>query len=403
MNILGVEDVQNEALRIHIECVERTQTCRECGSQARIKERPDVELVDLPAFGRPVRLIWHKRRFECSNTTCPVKTWTEENPRIASSRLSMTDRSGRWITEQIGRYARSVNEVAHELGCDWHTINSAVIAYGTVLVDEDPYRIGVVSALGLDETLFFRLGEWHTLQWATCFVDVKEGTLLDLVEGRTSKAPSTWLKKRTTSWKQQIRYGTMDLSGPYQSVFDTELPHVIQVADPFHVIKHANSKLDECRRRVQNATLEHRGRKADPLYRCRRLLTKAKERLDDKGHEKLLGLLKAGDPDGEVATAWQAKEAVRSLYLHTDAKLALEWVETLGTELKGKEKPVEVRSLGRTLIRWKKQIAAWHETQVTNGPTESMNNLVKRVKRGAFGFTNFVNFRVRALLYAGKP
>ena len=27
-----------------------------------------------------------------------------------------------------------------------------------------------------------------------------------------------------------------------------------QVIDPFHVVKHANSKLDECRRRVQNET-----------------------------------------------------------------------------------------------------------------------------------------------------
>jgi transposase len=32
-----------------------------------------------------------------------------------------------------------------------------------------------------------------------------------------------------------------------------------------------------------------------------------------------------------------------------------------------------------------------------------MNNLIKRVKRVTFGFTNFRNYRVRALLYAGKP
>ena len=31
------------------------------------------------------------------------------------------------------------------------------------------------------------------------------------------------------------------------------------------------------------------------------------------------------------------------------------------------------------------------------------NNLIKRVKRAAFGFTNFDNYRIRALLYAGKP
>ena len=78
------------------------------------------------------------------------------------------------------------------------------------------------------------------------------------------------------------------------------------VADPFHVTKLANTKLDECRRRVQNETLGHRGRKSDPLYRCRRLLTKAKERLDDKDHERLTDLLRAGDPQGDVATLWQA-------------------------------------------------------------------------------------------------
>jgi hypothetical protein len=49
------------------------------------------------------------------------------------------------------------------------------------------------------------------------------------------------------------------------------------------------------------------------------------------------------------------------------------------------------------------QIVAWHEAKVSNGPTEGMNNLLKRVKRVAFGFTHFDNFRIRALLYAGKP
>jgi hypothetical protein len=32
-----------------------------------------------------------------------------------------------------------------------------------------------------------------------------------------------------------------------------------------------------------------------------------------------------------------------------------------------------------------------------------VNNLIKRVKRAAFGFRHFRNYRVRALLYAGKP
>ena len=64
--------------------------------------------------------------------------------------------------------------------------------------------------------------------------------------------------------------------------------------------------------------------------------------------------------------------------------------------------PPEINRLGRTIWRWRAPIANWHAARVTNAPTEAANNLVKRVKRAAFGFTNFANYRIRALLYAGK-
>lgn len=57
-----------------------------------------------------------------------------------------------------------------------------------------------------------------------------------------------------------------------------------------------------------------------------------------------------------------------------------------------------------TIVRWREQIAAWHRSHVSNGPTEAANNLIKRVKRvSAFGFRRFTNYRIRALLYAGRP
>lgn len=49
------------------------------------------------------------------------------------------------------------------------------------------------------------------------------------------------------------------------------------------------------------------------------------------------------------------------------------------------------------------QIIAWHRCRATNGPAEAVNNLVKRVKRVAFGFRSFRNYRIRALLYTGRP
>jgi len=400
--IVAVDAGLTGPIRVHVETTATVAFCAGCGSRAWSKDRPVVELVDLACFGRPARLVWRKRRWRCPNSWCRVGSWTEDAPGIAPARLAMTDRAGRWVTAQVGRCARSVNEIAVELGCDWHTINDAVIAYGTALVD-DPARIGEVTALGLDEVLFARLGRWRTQHWSTQLVDVRRGQLLDVVPGRNAAGPSAWLAERGEAWCDRVEWATLDLSGPYRRVFDTMTPTAIQVADPFHLVKLANQKLDEVRRRVQNETLGHRGHKNDPLYRSRRLLTKADERLDDRGRTKLMGLLEAGDPRGEVRMAWHAKEVVRGLYEHHDPDLALEFVTRLGADLQHDACPPEVRQLGRTIVRWRHQIAAWHQAHVSNGPTEAANNLLKRVKRAAFGFTSFRNYRIRTLLYAGKP
>ena len=408
VNVLGIDETGDE-LRLHIECRLGLVRCPDCGSGARLKDRYDVELVDLCCFGRRCITVWRKHRWHCRNESCPVGSWITDDRRIASPRLLMTDRAGRWATFQVGHSGRSVNEVARELGCDWHTVNNAVIAYGTTLV-EDPDRFADVEALGLDETMFCHITKtdehnrrWKQKYWSTSIVDVTQGQLLDVVTGRDAQGPIRWLRHQPNEWRDNIVYGTLDLSGPYRKVFDEELPHATQVADPFHVVKLANSKLDECRRRVQNETLGHRGRKTDPLYRCRKLLVLADERVDDHGRERLSGLLAAGDPNGEVAKVWQAKEAVRAIYSHSSYGLARRWIERLAYDLQQPDHPVETRSLGRTLHTWRRQICAWHDAQVTNGPTEAVNNLIKRVKRVAFGFTNFTNYRIRALLYAGKP
>jgi transposase len=129
----------------------------------------------------------------------------------------------------------------------------------------------------------------------------------------------------------------------------------------------------------------------------------AAERLDVNGEAKMVGGLRAGNPYGEVAASRDAKKAVRELYTCPDAQLAGEWIDELIRDMADSTWPVEVRSLGRTLSRWRNEIIAWHETRISNEPTAAANNLIKRVKRTAFGFTSFRNYRVRSLLYAGKP
>ena len=62
----------------------------------------------------------------------------------------------------------------------------------------------------------------------------------------------------------------------------------------------------------------------------------------------------------------------------------------------------EIRSLGNTLSSWRTEILAHHTTGASNGPTEAVNLLIKKVQRIAHGFRNFDNYRLRLLLACGN-
>jgi len=126
VNVLAVED--DTSLKVHIELRDPSRRCPDCGEVGGLKERRRVELVDLAAFGRPVRLVWHKHRWTCPSDACGRGSWTSQDPRVAPPRLGMSDRAGRWVTVQVGRHGRTVSEVARELDCDWHTVNDTVRA-----------------------------------------------------------------------------------------------------------------------------------------------------------------------------------------------------------------------------------------------------------------------------------
>ena len=403
VDLVGVEAGAGDRLEVTIRSRGPRPRCEGCGGRVWSKGDRLVGLVDLPAFGRPVRLWWRKRRWTCPDRDCGVGSFAEQNRSVAPERGLLTSRCGRWATGQVGRLGRTVSDVAEELGCDWHTVNKEVTRWGDALLEADASRFGRVEAVGVDETLFWREGRWKTKQWCTSVVDVGGRQLLDIVPGRTAESAASWFRNQPDEWRQGIRWAVLDMSGPYRVAYDKVLPDARQVADPFHVIRLGNQRLDEVRRRVQNETLGHRGRKGDPLYRIRKLLTMAQERLNIRGEGRIEGLLRAGDPYGEVRDAWYAKETVRDIYRIEDAKLAVEFTQQLCGDLQDRSLPPEVNQLGRTIAKWATQITNWHLSGVTNGPTEALNNLIKRIKRAAFGFRNFANYRIRALLYAGKP
>ena len=55
----------------------------------------------------------------------------------------------------------------------------------------------------------------------------------------------------------------------------------------------------------------------------------------------------------------------------------------------------------RTLKKYMKYIENMFESNITNGVIESLNNKIKSIKRTAFGYSNFSNFKKRILIQAG--
>lgn len=139
-------------------------------------------------------------------------------------------------------------------------MTEAVEPCGTPLID-NPDRFDTVTTLGLEDTLFCCEGRFRVQCWSTQIVDVRFGQLLDVMAGRDSSEPCRGLADRNDEWRSGIERATLDLSASYRAVFNRMLPDAVQVADPFQVVTLANTALDECRRRVQNETLGHQGRK----------------------------------------------------------------------------------------------------------------------------------------------
>jgi transposase len=373
--------------------------CAGCGVRATPHGRRVVRVRDLPIGGRPVVLWWRKRLWRCREPACKVRTWTEQAAAIRP-RAVLTERARAEACRRVGKDAHAVAAVARDLGVGWGTVMRAVHEHGTQLV-EDPARLDGVGRLGLDETSFLKATRRAPTRYVTGLVDLEQGRLLDVVADRTRAAVGGWLHARTHDWLAGIATVALDPWRGYASALVAPLGHARVVVDHFHAIKLANTVVDQVRRRTQQATVGHRGRKPDPLYRIRKLLLTAHEQLTSRGRARLRAGLAAGDPGGEVVAAWQSKELLRAVYAASDLAHARAALERFYRWCDGVQVP-ELSRLARTVRAWEAEILAFHATGAcSNGPTEAMNLLIKKVKRVGHGFRNFTNYRLRLLLHCG--
>ena len=218
----------------------------------------------------------------------------------------------------------TVARVSEGLGVSWNTANDAVLAEGRRVLIEDPHRFDGVRVIGVDEHCWrqTRRGD----KYVTVIIDltpIRDGTgsarLLDMVEGRSKQVFKTWLGERDTSWRDGVEVVAMDGFTGFKTATSEELPNAVAVINPFHVVRLAGDALDQCRRRVQQATCGHRGRKGDPLYAARRTLHTGSDLLTDKQRQRLSALF-ADDEHVEVEATWGIYQHMIAAYREPDRK-----------------------------------------------------------------------------------
>jgi transposase len=331
-------------------------------------------------------LVWAKRLWRCPDPDCAVGTWSEEVDDIAP-RAALTERARAEICRLVGEAGHSVAQVARDFGVGWHTAMAAVRDHGRPRVDHLS-RLGAPRALGVDEHSFLAATAEHPTLLVTGFVDLDRHRLLDVVPGRTAQGVSGWLAARPAPWRAAIDAVTLDPTPvtPAGWLTGCRTPSWWWITSMPCVWPTPPS--NEARRRVQQETLGHRGRKADPLYRIRRQLLVAHERLSERGWARIRTGLDLGDPAGEVGAAYLAKELLREVYATRSPRQARRRLERFYAHCRTAD-VVELRRLAATVRRWEPEILGWHRTGLSNGPTEAMNLLIKKIKRVGHGFRNF--------------
>ena len=83
-----VDAVRDEsgALTVTVESEVDWTGCYECGVIAHAHGRTQVRLIDAPSGGRPVTIVWRKRRWVCPDPGCPVVSFVEQDDTIAAPR-----------------------------------------------------------------------------------------------------------------------------------------------------------------------------------------------------------------------------------------------------------------------------------------------------------------------------
>ncbi|OFT52483.1 hypothetical protein HMPREF3153_05095 [Corynebacterium sp. HMSC06C06] len=326
-----------------------------------------------------------------------------------------TDRVTRWILQRLCLDRMSVAAAAKSLGLGWDTTNALALAAVQDLIYNDEHYLDGVKVIGVDEHRWSHNRRKWRDGYVTVIVDMtdhhdKDGNvirparLLDVVPGRSADALRTWLNNHSEQFRDQVKIISMDGFQGYATAAGEVIPNATQVMDPFHVVRLAGDKLTKCRTRLQLETTGRRGRSKDPLYRNRKTLLTTEHLLTDKQRGRLEELFDFDDDYAPLQETWTYYQQVISCYNNPNKQAAKKAMSTLiDTLVDIKDAGIaEIAQLGRTMNKRRKDILAYFDHGVSNGPVEAINGRLEFLRGIALGFRNLDHYILRCLIHAAN-
>ena len=202
------------------------------------------------------------------------------------------------------------------------------------------------------------------------------------------------------------RYICMDMYTPYIILVNSIFPDAKIVIDKFHIVNLVSRAFNQTRISIMNSIQD------DSLKRKLKLFWKSllkyypdlcqinyycqsfKRKLSSK--DKVDYLL---EKIPELEISFNIYQDIIQTIKHNNFK---RFEEIVKKYLASKEKISKKMIIAlKTLKKYMKYIENMFESNITNGLIEGLNNKIKSIKRTAFGYSNFINFKKRVLIQAG--
>ena len=381
--VIGVELMEEGEALVVLERRPRVLKCPKCGRRCNCYDTVLRLIRDMPIWGQSTTLAVPWPRAECES--CGILSiryrWVGPTGR-------RTRRYERWIFD-LTRWI-PVNDVAKVTGLAWETVKQIEKRYiRGALRKRD---LEGIKALGFDE-VSYRKGH----RYLTIITDIKRKRVIAVEKGRDSAALRRFFRRFGKERLAAVREAVIDMHDPYLKAIREAMPQATIVYDRFHLMKLLNRSLDDLRRRIQR-DLPVEDRRV--LKNKRYVLLKPSEHLTRRQRVALAELKRANEP---LSTGYLLKEDFREIYQAVDATEAradfADWIR----RVRAAAIP-ELLDFLKTLRRHFKGVLAFfrYGHRLSNGLAEGFNNVIKTIKKVAYGFRDLAYFRLKILRHCGR-